>query len=103
MGEQYQRRREGSASWGGLGTWRGPSVPGKQDHTDLALIIFNQDLAGLYFFDDAPDSNIGFVGKRGIQPHMVTLEVREKTAVRPTLHLLLLAQDLPFLGTVPSN
>lgn len=86
-----------------MGTRRHLSLLGMQDHTDLALIIFNQDLARLYFFDDAPNSNIGFVGKGGVQPHMVTLEGREKTAVRSVLHLLLLAQDLPFLGAVPSN
>lgn len=77
---------------------RRPSLPRKPVHTDLALVIFNQDLAGLHFFDDAPNGNAGFVCRVGVQPYMVTLEHRGKTVVGSLLHLPLPAQDLPVLG-----
>lgn len=86
-----------------LGWGFGPSLLGKQGHTDLALVIFNQDLARLYFFDDAPDGNARYVGRGVIQPHMVTLEGRENTDMGSLLHFPLPAQDLLFLGAVPSN
>lgn len=74
------------------GSTEGPQPPRKSSHTDLALIIFNQDLAGLHFFDDAPNGNICFVGRGGVQPHMVTLEGKEKTVVRPLFHFPFLLQ-----------
>lgn len=86
-----------------MGALRRPSLLGEPDHTDLALVIFNQDLVRLCFFDDAPDGHTGLVGRGGVQPHMVTLQGREKTVAGSLFHLPLPARDLPLLGAVPFN
>lgn len=74
------------------------SPSGEQGHTDFVFIIFNQDLARLCLFDDAPDGHAGLVSRGEVQPHVVTLESREESVVRCLIHLPLPAQDLPPPG-----
>lgn len=80
VGEQHQGRG-GAQGPGGEGA--GVGLRGLPGHTDLALIIFDQDLARLSFLDNTPDGHTSPVGRGGVQPHMVPLDSREKTWLDP--------------------